>query len=219
MGKAAYMVAGGRPTASAEYWTVCDDANIGGQFSKTKRRYITGEMDEYFSWLTDGSMGVCRSFENTTSNMKLASGYDCGSKADCLQADGSGYYVTTKDDTCGEVPSHTNWMDTSAPGKELPKAVAVWYKPMNDASLDWLAHAATGLAKYGATGKNAWTAIDKATCPKPVSTGGKTDGKPDSKDGTKDSKDAAGTTNSAFRSTYSSLMVLATAAVIWRGAA
>jgi len=116
-----------------------------------------GEADQYFAWLTDSSRGVCTSSANATSNLKLASGYDCGIETNCLQSDGSGYYVATAADTCGEKPDHFNWMLTESKS-EPAKDVTAWFKAMNDASLDWLAQS----AKSEQTTAHAWTA---AACP------------------------------------------------------
>jgi len=77
-------------------------------------------------------------------NLKTASGFDCGSNQDCLQEDGSGYYVFTTADTGDSslTPDHFNWM---AGGKKTNVSIAPWYDNAQvwgfPASLDWLAQA------------------------------------------------------------------------------
>jgi acetyl esterase/lipase len=133
---AAYMVEGARPWTDGA-WTICDDATIGHNISRTKRRYITGECDEYYARPTNWSTSQ-PSRAAAEDNLKKASGYDCGSETNCLQADGSGYRVTTTSDTDGSgCPNHENW---SVKGASPP--LAAWFIPLNDASLDWLAQAA-----------------------------------------------------------------------------
>lgn len=136
--KAAYMVEGARPTIQGT-WTMCDDATIGHNISKSKRRYITGECDQYYAWPTDGSAGYTPSRAAAEDNLKLASGYDCSSEPNCIQSDGSGYRVSITADTDGAgCPDHFNWAGKSKTSTEL----ASWFVPLNTASLDWLASAA-----------------------------------------------------------------------------
>lgn len=141
---AAYMVEGARPTIAGT-WTLCDDFNIGHNISKSKRRYITGECDEYYAWPTNGSSGYAPSRTAAEDNLKAASGYNCGSEPNCIQADGSGYRVTITSDTEGSgCPDHFNWAGMS----KTATGVASWFEPLNTASLDWLATAARASVHY-----------------------------------------------------------------------
>merc|ERR1711998_120659 len=115
-----------------------------------KRRYMLGEGDQYFAepmpWNATSCGGgriLCPSEAATETNLKIASGFDCGSNRDCLQRDGSGYYVTTTANTGDPsvTPDHFNWM---AGGKTTDVSIASWYDNAHapwgfPASLDWLA--------------------------------------------------------------------------------
>jgi len=150
---ATYTIEGARVTwPSGSGSTMCDNVNIEPYLPKNKRRYILGEGDIYYAWEPiDGSNGFKPSLEEAITNNKILSGYDCEDNRDCIQEDGSGYFVTTTEDcvpvpreACPPfgVPNHTNW----AGGKTSDIAIAPWFDNDSDwgvrASLDWLAEAA-----------------------------------------------------------------------------
>merc|ERR1711924_205949 len=78
----------------------------------------------------------------TEYNLKIASGYDCGSDLDCLQEDGSGYYVLSEADSGGHPVTHFNWLE----GPKANTTLAQWYLNRSPwgfvTSLNWLATAA-----------------------------------------------------------------------------
>ena len=147
---AAFLQEGARPTSPSDY-TICDSINIASSLPKHKRRYVMGSGDQYFAWPTPYVNGschkippVCPTEDGAEGNLKLASGYDCGKARNCLQSDGSGYYVTTTTNTGGPTPDHFNWMTGGKAGVDV--GIAPWYNTDASwafpASLDWLAAAA-----------------------------------------------------------------------------
>lgn len=137
---AALALMGARPTMRGTF-TLTDDSVVGAFLPKERRRFILAEGDQYYAWPTDGCSGVAPSLRGAVENLKLASGYtSClPSQADCLQADGSGYYIMTTADTLdagGFTPDHSNWI--AAEGK-TSVGIAAWFKPLFNQSLDWLA--------------------------------------------------------------------------------
>jgi len=138
---AAYMIEGARPTVSGIY-DICDNVNLHQYLPASKRRYMTGEGDEYYGW-TAGTTDYTPTKAKTIANLKLASGYDCGDSVMCYAADGSGYFVPTTNVTDGHgTPDHFNWAGES----KVQTTVAEWFNTAPvwgfQASLDWLASAA-----------------------------------------------------------------------------
>ena len=76
----------------------------------SKRRLVIGANDRYYgdadcSDLSDHHSPCVyhhHSAYGAIAQSKLSSGYDCGTSFDCLQPDGSGYYVPTADEVGGE---------------------------------------------------------------------------------------------------------------------
>jgi hypothetical protein len=98
--------------------------------------------DEYYAW-TAGTTDYTPTKAKAIANLKLASGYDCGSSVMCYAADGSGYFVPTSNVTDGAgTPDHFNWAGTS----KTASTVASWFNDASvwglQASFDWLADAA-----------------------------------------------------------------------------
>ena len=66
---------------------------------KSRRRLVIGAADLYYGTndTTFGAIAQC----------KRGTGYDCGTRSDCIQADGSGYYVPSVDDVGGLLHAST----------------------------------------------------------------------------------------------------------------
>ena len=146
---AMWLMEGARPTFGN--FTICDDPSVSRYLPKRKRRYNTGEGDEYFAWIAGtcriaGSANCTPTKEKAIHNLRLASGYDCGDEnPNCLQPDGSGYYVPTRAVTGGIDPDHFTWVNWNV-HNYTTDPVALWFDNtpvwgMN-ANLDWLATAA-----------------------------------------------------------------------------
>merc|ERR1712129_261287 len=105
---------------------------------KSKRRYIIGEDD----LLVGGGR------EMIYKEYKSMSGYDCGDSNDCLQADGSGYFIIKASEfeqaTCTKV-SHATFSSTAAlqDGALLCDFANGSQKWAMKIGFDWLASAAT----------------------------------------------------------------------------
>jgi len=107
-----------------------------------KRRFLFGE-DDVIVGLGDPKAYL--------KEIKQVSGYDCGSNLDCIQGDGSGYFVMTKDSYavtksgCKTAP-HSFWWDKDTAGSPDAKFVCASLsqsaKFAMPSSLDWLASAA-----------------------------------------------------------------------------
>jgi len=149
-----YTIEGARVTwPSGSGSTMCDNENIAPHLPQNRRRYILGEGDQYYAWEPiDGSDGYKPSLEDAIKNNKILSGYDCGENRDCIQPDGSGYFVTTTEDCVPDartacplfgVPNHTNWAGGK---KQDDPVIAPWFDANSSwgvtASLDWLASVA-----------------------------------------------------------------------------
>lgn len=138
---AAFLQSGGRPLVEGTF-EICDSVNLPDHLPQSKRRYITGEADQYYAWPTPWVDETTPSCAAAIRNLQLASGYCNCDQANGLQPDGSGFYVLQQVDTgTTTVPDHGNWMGGNDGG------VSDWYNDKAKqwsfaSSLQWLATAA-----------------------------------------------------------------------------
>lgn len=126
------------PDKSVMPFSCVDGPALDENLPSSKRRYIIGEDD----WITGGGPDVVYG-EN-----KRMSGYDCGALSDCLQPDGSGYYIVKasefKEATCTVADHAIFWTGANAHSGPLTcdfvRGSHNWSMAEN---FDWLAKAAT----------------------------------------------------------------------------
>lgn len=105
-----------------------------GGLHQSKRRYLIG--------IDDSLMGGNPEF--VPNSMKRVSGYDCGEDFDCIQADGSGYFIVRGSDLtgakCDKVRHPIAW--TVQPVKAESELICDWLSEKKfgiKANFDWLA--------------------------------------------------------------------------------
>ena len=140
---AEFMNDGARPTFEGRTG-VADESVLGQYIPKTRRRYVTTENDVYFAWdSTGGHTYTTPSKEGAEANLKKASGYDCGANVNCIQSDGSGYFVVTSGAVNGAPLYHGSFMGSKDKGSGTAIIPASWYSGTENwkfpATFDWLA--------------------------------------------------------------------------------
>jgi hypothetical protein len=118
----------------------CMDQGNLGDIPPSKKRYLIGY---------DDLTATDQIKADTAQSMARLSGYNCGAEHDCLQVDGSGYYIVESQEfrlsQCAEV-SHSLFWDTYDAGEnttyvcDYTKGAHKWSMSAN---LDWLAAAAS----------------------------------------------------------------------------
>lgn len=110
--------------------TCLADAAVSAHLPRSKRRAVVGENDEWF--------GIAPTPPRVLAQHRALSGYDCGARRDCIQPDGSGFYVVSAAES-GTDGGHAFWRAGPQLHPTFERCSASWcMRP----SLDWLAAAA-----------------------------------------------------------------------------